>query len=227
MPTDAPGRLLWWDGGVEDLVDAVPVVEPRRLRRVVLLVAGLNLAYFAVEVSVALAIGSVSLLADSVDFLEDTAINLLIALALGWSLRRRALMGHVMALVILVPAVVAAWQAVVKAFDPVPPDVTALVVTAGGAAVVNTVCALLLVRVRHHGGSLSGAAFLSARNDVVVNLGIIGMALVTAWTGSGWPDIVLGCVIVGVSSRAAWEVWGLAGEERLAARALAGEDLDD
>src|SRR5215218_2451355 len=105
VPTDAPGRRLWWDGGVEDLVDAVPVVEPWRLRRVVLLVAGLNLSYFAVEVSVALAIGSVSLLADSVDFLEDTAVNLLIALALGWSLRRRALMGHAMALVILVPAV--------------------------------------------------------------------------------------------------------------------------
>ena len=34
----------------------------------------------------ALAIGSVSLLADSADFLEDTAINLLIALALGWQL---------------------------------------------------------------------------------------------------------------------------------------------
>ncbi len=125
------------------------------------------------------------------------------------------------------PALVAAWQAVVKAFDPVAPDVTAMVVTAAGAAVVNTVCALLLVRVRHHGGSLSGAAFLSARNDVAVNLAIIAMALVTAWTGSGWPDIVLGCVIVAVSSRAAWEVWDLAGEERLAARALAGEDLDD
>ncbi len=210
-----------------DAVDAVPVVQPRRLRRVVLLVAGLNLAYFFVEVSVALAIGSVSLLADSVDFLEDTAVNLLIALALGWPLRRRALAGHAMALVILVPALVAAWQAAVKAVDPVAPDVTALVVTAGGAAVVNTVCALLLVRVRRSGGSLSGAAYLSARNDVVVNVGIIAMALVTAWTGSGWPDIVLGCVIVVVSSRAAWEVWELAGEERLAARALAGEDLDD
>ena len=69
-----------------------------------LIVAGLNLGYFVVEVSVALAIGSVSLLADSVDFLEDTAINLLVALALGWPLRRRAIAGHVMALVILVPA---------------------------------------------------------------------------------------------------------------------------
>jgi Co/Zn/Cd efflux system component len=215
--------MPWWD----ERVTATELVEPGRLRRVVLVVAGLNLAYAVVEASVALAIGSVSLLADSVDFVEDTAVNLLIALALGWPLARRAVVGHVLAGIILVPAVVAAWQAVVKAFDPVAPDVPLLFVTALGAAAVNTLCALLLVRVRHHGGSLSGAAFLSARNDVAVNVAIMAMALVTAWTGSGWPDIVLGCVIVLVSSRAAWEVWGLAGEERLAARALAGEDLDD
>ena len=203
------------------------VLDPRLLRRTVLIVAGLNLGYAGVEMVVALAIGSVSLLADSVDFLEDAAINLLIALALGWSLARRAVAGHVMALIILVPAMVAGWQAVGKAFDPVAPDVTALVVTAGGAAAVNAVCAFLLVRVRHHGGSLSGAAYLAARADVAVNLAIIAMALVTSWTGSGWPDIVLGSVIVVVNARAAWEVWSLAGEERLAARALAGEDLDD
>lgn len=214
--------MPWWD----ERVTATELVEPERLRRVVLVVAALNLGYALVEASVALAIGSVSLLADSVDFVEDTAINLLIALALGWPLARRAVVGHVLALIILVSALVAAWQAVVKAFDPVAPDATAMVVTAAGAAVVNTVCALLLVRVRHHGGSLSGAAFLSARTHVAVNLAIIAMALVTARTGSGWPDIVLGCVIVAVSSRAAWEVWDLAGEERLAARALAGEDLD-
>jgi len=208
-------------------VSTTELVEPRRLRRVVLAVAGLNLGYFFVEVSVALAIGSVSLLADSVDFLEDTAINLLIALALGWPLHRRALVGHAMAVVILVPALVAAWQAVLKAFDPVAPDVTALLLTAGGAAVVNGVCATVLVRVRRHGGSLTGAAYLSARNDVAVNVAIMGMALVTAWTGSGWPDIVLGVLIVLVNGTAAVEVWRLAGEERLAARALAGEDVDD
>ena len=41
------------------------------LRRVVLLVMALNLGYFGVEFAVALAIGSVSLFADSIDFLED------------------------------------------------------------------------------------------------------------------------------------------------------------
>lgn len=60
-----------------------------RLRRVVLAVAALNFTYFFVEFAVALGAGSVSLLADSVDFLEDTSINLLIFVALGWPLTRR------------------------------------------------------------------------------------------------------------------------------------------
>ena len=53
------------------------------LRCVVVRVALLNLAYFGVEFAVGLAIGSVSLFADSIDFLEDASVNLLI-LALGW-----------------------------------------------------------------------------------------------------------------------------------------------
>ena len=63
------------------------------LRRVVARVALLNLAYFGVEFSVALAIGSVSLFADSIDFLEDTSVNFLILIALGWSARTLAF-GH-------------------------------------------------------------------------------------------------------------------------------------
>jgi Co/Zn/Cd efflux system component len=189
------------------------------VRRTVLAVAALNLAGFAGEVVVAFAIGSVALVADSVDFLEDTAVNLLIALALGWPLARRAVAGRVMAGIILVPALAAAWQAVAKAGDPVPPNVPALALTAGAAALVNLTAALLLARVRHHGGSLGRAAFLSARNDVAVNLAIIAMAALTAWTGSGWPDIVLGVGIVLLNATAAWEVWQLAGRERLAAAA--------
>jgi len=56
-----------------------------RMRRVVRLAAILNLAYFGVEFAVATAIGSVSLFADSIDFLEDTAVNFLILSALDWS----------------------------------------------------------------------------------------------------------------------------------------------
>jgi hypothetical protein len=67
------------------------------MRRIVRLAAILNLTYFGVEFAVALAIGSVSLFADSIDFLEDTAVNFLILLALDWSARNRARMGVVLA----------------------------------------------------------------------------------------------------------------------------------
>lgn len=202
-------------------------IDPRPLRRTVLVVALLNLAYFFVEVGVALAIGSVSLFADSVDFLEDAAVNLLIFVALGFSLRHRSLLGKAMAVLILLPALAAAWTAVVKAGDPTPPDVTALVVTAGGAILVNGICALLLARVRHSGGSLTTAAFLAARNDVLINLLIIVMGLITAATRTGWPDLVLGVVIIALNLTAAKEVWEVAEEENLAAKALAGEIDED
>ena len=163
-----------------------------------------------------------SLLADSVDFLEDTAINLLIAVALGFPLARRAALGKVMALLILGPALFAAWEAVQRFGDP---QVVPLVLASLGAIAVNGVCAWLLVRVRHHGGSLSRAAFLSSRNDVLVNVAVIAMGLVTAWTGSGWPDLVLGCGIILLAFHSAYEVWEVGEEERLTAKAVAGEEI--
>lgn len=200
--------------------------EPSRLRRVVLLVAGLNFAYFFVEFAVALVAGSVSLLADSVDFLEDTAVNLLIFVALGWPLVRRAVVGKVMAVVILAPAVLAGWEAIQRFSDPSAPKVLPLVLASLGAIAVNGTSAWLLASVRHHGGSLSRAAFLSARNDVLVNVAIIAMGIVTLWTDSGWPDLILGCFILLLALHASREVWEVSEEERLAAKALAGEEID-
>lgn len=193
-----------------------------------LLVALLNLGYFFVEAGVAWSIGSVSLFADSVDFLEDTAVNLLIFVAIGWPLARRAKAGKAMAVIIMLPAAAALWQAVTKFSNPEAPDPLSLMLTAGGAVVVNTVCAALLLRHRDHGGSMSKAAWLAARNDVVVNLGIIAMGVLTlTLVPNGWPDLILGLGIVVLNFHAAKEVWEVAEEENLAAKALAGEVDDD
>ena len=228
MSTDSPNerRPARGDGPSTSESEQPRYLDAARLRRVVLIVAALNFGYFFVEFGVALAAGSVSLLADSVDFLEDTAINLLIFVALGWPLARRAVMGKVMALVILGPACVAAWEAVTRFSGPVAPDVVPVVLASLGAIAVNGTSAWILVGVRSRGGSLSRAAFLSARNDVLVNIAIIAMGILTASTGSGWPDLILGCLIILLAAHAAYEVWEVSEEERLAAKALAGEEID-
>lgn len=162
------------------------------LRRAVKLVALLNLGYFGVEFAVAQTIGSVSLFADSIDFLEDTAVTFLILVALDWSAHRRSLVGMALAAILLVPGISTLWAAWQKFTIPVPPDATLLSVTGFGALCVNLYCAYLLARFRAHSGSLTRAAFLSARNDALANIAIIAAGLVTAATISPWPDLVVG-----------------------------------
>ena len=195
--------------------------EAASLRRVVRVVALLNLGYFGAEFAVALAIGSVSLFADSIDFLEDASVNFLVLAALGWSPRRRAQVGMALAGILLVPALATLWTAWAKLDLPVPPAPVPLSLAGLGACAVNLICAWMLARYRTHGGSLIRAAFLSARNDVLANVAIVGAGLVTAFVWpSAWPDLIVGLGIAALNAGAAREVWTVArAEHRAAARA--------
>jgi Co/Zn/Cd efflux system component len=184
------------------------------LRRTVAVVALANLAYFFVEYAVAIHIQSVSLFADSIDFLEDAAINILVLVAIGWSAARRRLIGFLLALLILMPGLAALYTAYVKVTSGgVVPEPFALTLTGTGAFAVNLGCALLLARTRHHGGALTKAAFLSARNDVLTNVGIVAAGLLTFALGSIWPDIVVGLAIAALNAASAYEVYEAATEE--------------
>src|SRR6476646_7395934 len=183
------------------------------LRKIVIIVAALNLAYFGVEFAVALAIGSVSLFADSVDFLEDASVNFLIAIALGWSATSRARVGMALAGILFIPSLATLWTAWEKFLVPLPPAPLPLSLAGGGALVINLSCAFMLMQFRAHSGSLTRAAFLSARNDVLANIAISAAGFVTAYTLSGWPDLIVGLGIAAMSADAAREVWSAAREE--------------
>ena len=184
------------------------------LRRAVLLVALLNLAYFGVEFSVAREIGSVSFFADSIDFLEDASVNLLIGLALGWAAKKRARLGMALSLILLAPAAATLWTAWSKIVTPAVPAPLPMSLTAVGALLVNLFCAFLLARFRHHAESLTRAAFLSARNDAIANIAVVATALITAlfWR-SAWPDLIVGIGIAFMNADAAKEVWQAARRE--------------
>lgn len=198
--------------------DAIMKAAEPALRRVVLAVALLNLAYFGIEFAVALTIGSVSLFADSVDFLEDASVNLLILLALAWTAKSRARVGMALAGILLVPAIATLWTAWEKFNVPVAPNAVPLTLTGIGALAVNMSCAFMLVRYRHHSGSLTKAAFLSARNDALANIAIVaaGVATASVWR-SAWPDLIVGLGVALMNADAAKGIWQAARDEHRAA----------
>jgi len=202
----------------DELPGSEDIAQNHALKRTVRNVAALNLGYFGIEFAVALAIGSVSLFADSVDFLEDGAVNLLILAGLGFTAARRAKLGMLLAAIILVPALATLWTAWQNFSNGLVPEALPLGITGLGAFAVNLTCARLLAPFRSAGGSLTRAAFLSARNDVAANIAIVIAGLLTAATQSRWPDLIVGLGIATLNAGAAHEVYEAARAEHVAAK---------
>ena len=159
-----------------------------------------------------------ALFADSVDFLEDMAMSGLVLAGLRFSARIRARFGMGLAGLLLLPAgaMLIALAQKFRTASPIVPAAGALSLTGAAAFVVNVACALLLARVKNRAGSLTKAAFLSARNDVIANVAIIAAGGWTALWPSIWPDIVVGLGIAALNADSAYDVWKAARREHRA-----------
>ena len=184
------------------------------LKKTVIIVAVLNLIYFVYEFSIARKIGSVSLFADSIDFLEDAAVNILILLSFGWSIRTRVKLGYVFAGLLLVPGIAVLSVAWDKFQNPETPESLTLGLTGLGALVINVFCAFLLSRFRKSKESLTKAAYLSARNDALANVAIISASVISLFWTSGWPDLIVGIGILFLNLDSASEVLEASRKER-------------
>ncbi len=130
------------------------------LKKTVLLVASLNFGYFAVELSFSQVFNSLSLLSDSLDFLEDSAINLLIFLAFAWSALARKRLSYLLALILLIPGAVFIAEAISKFNEPIVPNGFGMSVIGLGALFVNVFCAFILTKHKSEEGGLASARHL-------------------------------------------------------------------
>jgi Co/Zn/Cd efflux system component len=181
--------------------------------RVALLVSALlNALMFFAEGAVGWWIGSAALLADAVDFLEDTGIYALAAIAVAWSARQRAFAGLAMGLAMIIVGLVALWQVTVRLLWGGAPAFAPMAATAAAALAVNVFCAWRLVPHRRGDASMR-SVWISTRNDAVLNALTIIAAGGVGITTHAWPDIAAGLIIAGVNLWAAREILHDAREE--------------
>ena len=194
-------------------VDKKPVNQTS-FRRTLIIVALLNLAYFLIEFSAAVKINSVSLFADSIDFLEDTFVNLLIFFSYLITSTLRPKISKILVIIILLPGLTALWAAWEQVMRPSMPEAFELTLVGLGALIVNFTCTIILMRFRKNDESLTKAAFLSARNDVLSNLTIITAGLTIMIYPSIWPDLIAGIIVFSINFDAAYKVYKIANTEQ-------------
>ena len=176
------------------------------LRKTVAIVAILNLLYFFVEFTFAQIFGSLSLLSDSLDFLEDASINLLILIAFAWSVLARKALSYFLAFLLLIPGALFIYSAILRLNEPVIPNGSGMSIICIGALIINFYCAYILVKHKEEEGGLAKAAYLSARNDAFANILIICAGVITFFWRSQIPDLLIGLTIFVMNFDAAIQV---------------------
>ena len=181
-------------------------------RRVLWVALVLNAAMFGVEVVAGLAAGSVSLLADAVDFFGDAAnygLSLaVLGMGLAWRARAAAVKGLSMGafgVFVLARAGWSLWH------GEVPEPVTMGLVGAL-ALVVNVAVAVMLYRWRE-GDANMRSVWLCSRNDALGNLAVMAAALGVFGTGSAWPDLLVAAVMAALALSASRAVLQQARQE--------------
>ena len=171
-----------------------PASQSPRYRRVLWAALVINVVMFAIEIGAGLHAGSVSLLADAVDFFGDAAnygISLLVlAMALSWRARAALFKGLTMGAFGLFVLGRAAWSA---STGIVPEPVTMGAI--GALALLGNVSVAAMLYAWREGDANMRSVWLCSRNDAIGNLAVMGAAFGVFGTGSGWPDLVVAAVM--------------------------------
>ena len=165
------------------------------LKSIVARVAILNLSYFAIEFYFAQRFNSVALFSDSLDFLEDASVNILIFLSFSLAVIWRARLSYIFAFLLLLPGCSFLYNALQQISNPITPSGEGMSIVGLGALCVNIYCAIILNKFKEIKGGLAKAAYFSARNDAIANILIIIAGIVTLFWLSAIPDLIVGSMI--------------------------------
>lgn len=166
-----------------------------RQGRVLYAVFAANAAMFLVEFTSGWLARSTALLGDSLDMLGDASVYGLTIYTLRRSLRSQASASLLKGVVMMAFGVVVVAEAVHKTFWGAPVPSVAVMGGIGLLALAaNALCFLLLYSYRDDNLNMR-STWICSRNDVIANVSVIGAAAVVAWTGSFWPDLLVGVAI--------------------------------
>lgn len=163
-------------------------------RRVLTIVMAINALMFVVEFGAGLVAASSALMADSVDMLGDALVYALSLYALSRGPRWQAGAALAKGGLILALGIGIIIETGLKLAHGTTPSSGLMLGFASAALVANLSCLALLWRFRHANVNMS-STFECSRNDVASNIGVLVAGALVGFSGSGWPDILVGGVI--------------------------------
>ncbi len=181
-----------------------PTADPV-YRRVLWAALAINAAMFVVEIVAGTAAGSASLLADSLDFLADSANYAISLLVLGSVLAVRAKAALAKGISLGVIGLAVAGNVVYQIMNGQVPEAEVMGAIGLLALVANVASAIMLFAFRR-GDANMRSVWICSRNDAIGNIAVMLAAVGVFGTGTNWPDIIVAAVMAGLALSGAVQI---------------------
>lgn len=176
---------------------AAPADDPA-YRRALWIALVVNVTMFLVELGASWNSGSVSLLADSIDFFGDAANYALSLAVVGLALSVRSRAAIVKAACMGAFGLFVLGRALWNLRAGVPPEPITMGAVGSIALAANAGVAWMLYRFRQ-GDANMRSVWLCSRNDAIGNVAVMLAALGVFGTGSAWPDLIVATIMAGLA----------------------------
>lgn len=154
----------------------------------------INALMFAVEMTTGLIAQSTALISDSLDMFADAAVYGLALYAVGHSVKMQVRAAHFAGVLQLILALGALAEVIRRFLYGSEPESLMMIGVACVALVANSAC-LWLIHKHREGGAHMKASWIFSANDVVINIGVILAGVLVSWTGSRYPDLIIGTIV--------------------------------
>lgn len=193
-----------------DSDEAGPADDLARERSVLRTVFGINIFFFGLEILTGFLAHSMGLLADSLDMLADGVIYGIALLAVGGTVllkKRIALTSGILQMMLAGLG----FAEVVRRFagSEEMPHFQMMILIAALALTGNALCLMLLQRWKS-GDAHIRASVICTSNDVIANAGVIIAGVLVYLTGSAYPDLIVGTIVLGLVFEGSWRMVRLA-----------------
>lgn len=176
-----------------------------RYRKILWIALIVNITMFVVEIVTGVKAGSVSLLADSLDFLGDAANYGISLWVLGMNLTIRAKASLLKAVSMAVFGLWVLGSALWHSLTGVIPSAETMGLIGIIALAANLGVAALLYAYRE-GDSNMRSVWLCTRNDALGNVAVIFASIGVFGTGAAWPDLMVATIMASLALHSSWTV---------------------
>lgn len=154
----------------------------------------INGIMFLVEMTIGWIAQSTGLIADSLDMFADATVYGMALYAIGHTAKQKLTIAHLSGWLQLLLAFGALFEVFRRYWFGSEPTSDLMMIIGLLALLANVFCLWLISGQREQGAHMKASWIFSA-NDVIANTGVIIAGALVAWTGSRYPDLIIGLII--------------------------------